>query len=392
MPRTQGDSLFDVPTLAELRERPGVKWTRYGPDAIPMWVADMDYPVAPGITDALNNAIADGDFGYPDPAVAAEVRQQFAARMGSLHGWHVSSDDVTLVQDVIQSIQLVLHTCVPKGAGVAIQTPIYHPFLTSLISTGHRLVDNPWIPTETSWTLDIDGLRRQVENGEVAALLLCNPHNPLGRVLVESELRALADLAVEYDLMVISDEIHAEILHLGHTHTPIASLGTDIAERTVTMSSASKPYNLAALKCAQMHTESQRVRDGLAALPNHALGGLNVFGLVGTLAAWQTGANWHRDMNELTTSNRDLLARLLAARIPAMGFRVPEATYLAWLDGRRLGLDVEVSKFMLKHAGVVGNPGLDFGDNGRNHVRLNFATSPDIIEMAVDRMAAALSG
>ncbi len=356
-----------------------------------MWVADMDFPIAEPITQAMRDVISVGDLGYPMPTLAADVRQGFAERMQRRYDWSIEPDDVILTQDVIQAIQFVLRTCLDDGAGVAIQTPIYPPFLASLETTNCQLVDNPWIRDGDSWTLDIEGLEQSCIAGEVQALLLCNPHNPMGRVMRRHELEGLARLAVDYDLLVLSDEIHAEILHPGVWHIPIASLGPAIAERTVTFSSASKPFNLAALRLAQMHTTSPQVLAGLEELPNHSVGGLNIFGLTATKAAWAEGDDWLEAMQSLITTNRNLLGDLLAEHIPEIDYVKPEATYLGWLDGTALGLGDEVSKFFLDNAKVVGNRGLDFGENGAGCMRLNFATSSEVIERAIEQMATALT-
>ncbi len=383
--------MFEVDSPEVLQDRPGAKWQRYGKDVLAMWVADMDFPVAAPIFEAMRDVIAVGDLGYPMPYLAADIRQGFADRMQGMYDWSIDPEDVILTQDVIQAIQFVLRTCLDDGAGVAIQTPIYPPFLASLETTNCRLVDNPWIRDGDTWALDVEGLEQSCRAGEVQALLLCNPHNPMGRVMRRQELEELARLAVEHDLLILCDEIHAEILHPGVWHIPIASLGPAVAERTVTFSSASKPFNLAALRLAQMHTTSSRIRAGLEELPNHSVGGLNIFGLTATKTAWAECDDWIEAMRSLITTNRDLLAELLAEHIPEMDYVKPEATYLGWLDGTALGLGDEVSKFFLDNARVVGNRGLDFGEHGAGCMRLNFATSPEIIERAVEQMAAALA-
>lgn len=382
--------MIEIDPLEVLQARPGVKWQRHGNDVLGMWVADMDFAIAKPISEALQAILDRGDLGYTPASLAQEVRDGFAARMASRYDWTIDSHDVVLTQDVIQGIQLVLQTCLEPGAGVAIQTPIYPPFLSSLETTNCRLIDNKWIREGDDWVLDLDGLQQACRNGEVQALLFCNPHNPIGRAFTRTELEDLAALAVEHDLLVLSDEIHAELVHPGSWHIPIASLGPEIASRTVTYSSASKPFNLAALRLAQMHTTSPRIRAALESLPDHSLGGLNVFGVVGTLAAWNHCDDWLDAAMTQLTSNRDTLAKLLADRIPQIDYVAPQATYLAWLDCRALGLGDEVSKWFLDNARVAFNRGLDFGEHGAGCMRLNFATSPEVIELAVDRMATAL--
>ncbi|MCB0993260.1 MAG: PatB family C-S lyase [Acidimicrobiales bacterium] len=382
--------MIEIAPLEALQKRPGVKWQKFGPDVLGMWVADMDFAVAEPIMAALRSVLDTGDLGYTVPALSQSIRDGFADRMAGRYGWNIDPADVVLTQDVIQGIQLVLQNCLEPGAGVAIQTPIYPPFLSSLETTNCRLVDNRWIRNGQDWVLDVDALEDSCRRGEVQAILLCNPHNPIGRAFRRAELEELARLANQYDLLILSDEIHAELVHPGNEHIPIASLNDDVASRTVTYSSASKPFNLAALRLAQMHTTSPRIRAAIDSMPDHSLGGMNVFGMVGTAAAWNHGDNWLESAMGQLTANRDLLSDLLAQHIPDIDYVKPEATYLAWLDCTALGLGDEVSKFFIDHAGVACNRGLDFGQHGAGCMRMNLATSPEVISLAVQRMAEAL--
>jgi len=377
---------------AALERRPGVKWQRYGPDVLPLWVADMDFPVAPMVTHAIKEQLATGDLGYPSPSLRKSVAGEFARRMDNRFDWAIDPADVRITQDVIQAMQVVLMTCTEPGDGIVMQTPIYHPFLDTIAAMDRPLVDNPWLRSADSWELDVDGLKATLEQGRCRAFILCNPHNPTGRVMTRDELIALGELVVEHDLVVISDEIHADLIHPGPTHIPFASLGSDVADRTITLNAPSKSFNLAGLKMAVAHTTSERIAARLDALPGHLLGGINTIGMRATLAVWRDGDEWLNAALAQMTSNRDLLSDLLAERIPEIVFRKPEATYLGLLDCRALELgEVTAFEYFLENAKVALNPGEAFGTQGAGHVRINFATSPAIIAETVDRMAAALA-
>jgi len=377
---------------SDLERRPGVKWQRYGPDVLPLWVADMDFPVAPMVADAIKEQLATGDLGYPSPSLRKSVSTEFAGRMASHFDWSIEPADVRVTQDVIQAMQVVLMTCTEPGDGVVMQTPIYHPFLDTITAMGRPLVDNPWLRTDDSWELDIDGLRAVLDRERCRAFILCNPHNPTGRVMTRDELTALGEVAVENDLVVISDEIHADLVHPGHTHIPFASLSPKIADRTITLNAPSKSFNLAGLKMAVAHTNSEYIAERLDALPGHLLGGINTIGMRATLAVWRHGDEWLEAVKSQLTSNRDLLLDLLAEHIPEIVFRRPEATYLGLLDCRSLDLgEATAYKYFLENAKVALNAGEAFGVQGTGHVRLNFATSPALITEAVEKMAASLA-
>jgi cystathionine beta-lyase len=377
---------------AALENRPGAKWQMYGHGTLSMWVADMDFPMTPMAVDAIEAHMATGDFGYPMRSVKDEVAQQFASRMLEKCGWTIDPEDVRIAQDVIQALQAVLMTCTEPGDAVTMQTPIYHPFLNSIRDMGRPLVDNPWIKTETGWDLDLEGLRAALSATPAKMMILCNPHNPTGRVFTRSELEGLAEVVLEHDLLVIADEIHSDLIHDGGTHIPFASLSTDVSDRTITLNAASKAFNLAGLKMSVAHTTSPVISAKLDALPGHLFGGPNTFGMKTTLACWRDGDEWLAAVLDRLTSNRNLLSDLFDEHIPEIVFRKPQATYLGWIDCTALDLGgAQPSKFFLEHARLALNDGNEFGVQGKGHCRMNFATGPEIITEAVERMAAAIN-
>jgi len=373
-----------------LEQRPGAKWQKFGPGVLSMWVADMDFPIAPMVSGAIETQLSTGDLGYPWTSLKEEVTTAFAARMSDQYDWTIDPAEVTVLQDVIQGLQAVIMTCTEPGDGVTMQTPIYHPFLNSIRDMGRPLVDNPWIQSEDGWELDLDGLRETLTASPAKLFILCNPHNPTGRVYTRAELEGLAEVVLEHDLLVISDEIHAEILHEG-THIPFASISQEVSDRTITLTAASKAFNLAGLKMAVAHTTCQEIAARLAELPGHLFGGINTIGMRATLACWQTGDEWQQAVLKQLTSNRDLMHQLLAEQIPQITFRKPQATYLGWIDCNGLDLGgAQPAPFFLDNAGLALNDGNEFGVQGKGCCRMNFATGPEILTEAVERMAAAL--
>lgn len=373
---------IEVLDLDRLRTLTGVKWTRDEPDVLPAWVADMDIRPPDGVLSALESLVASHDFGYNRRATAL-IPETFVAWQTEHHGWSPHPDEVRTFCDVLHAIDVTLWLHTEPGDGVVLLTPIYPPFLKALDGAGRRLVDVPLDPE--GWRLDADRLRAAIDD-RTRAILICNPHNPTGRVFDETELQALAEVAVENDLLVISDEVWADLLHPGPAHRPLASIGPEIAARTVTVSSASKAFNLAGLRCAVAHVGHRGVAEALEALPGHLLGAVSTPGAEATMAAWTTGDPWLASLREHLTARRDQLARRLTADLPQVDFQIPEATYLAWLDFRALGLGENPMEPLLDRGRVALSPGPDFGPKGNGFARLNFATSEVILDEIVDRI------
>lgn len=366
--------------VEDLERRPGVKWQR-DPGRLAAWVADMDFPVAPAVRDALVE-LATTDVGYPNwPRTGARspLPERFAARMSDRFGWEPGQDRLHELADVIQGVRIAIHHLTEPGDGIVLHTPAYPPFLASIRRAGRRLVDVPW-------PFDLDAVEDRLQVESARMLLLCHPHNPTGEVFDRSTLERLAELAARFDLVVVSDEIHADLVHAPHHHVPFASLGADVEARTITVTSASKAFNLAGLRWAVAHAGSDVLQRSLADLPEHYLGAPNVMAVAATEAAWRDGDAWLNAVLAQLDENRRLLGDLLAHHLPDVGYRPPDATYLAWLDARRLDLgDDPAEEF--RRRGVELSPGPTFGPQGRGFVRLNFATSPDILRRIVVTMA-----
>ena len=377
-------------TVDALRARQCNKWTRYPAAVLPAWVADMDFSVAEPVQAAIARLVDCQDYGYGSRLGDASLAAAFAQRMLDRFGWTVERARVQPASELIQSMFAVTLAFSEPGDGVVTQTPIYPPFLRTIEQTGRRLVDNPLVDDGTRFVLDVDGLRRAIDD-RTRILFFCNPHNPSGRVFERDELLALGELAVERDLIVVSDEIHADLVYPGHRHLPLGMLSPAIAARTITITSATKSFNIAGLRCSVIHFGSAELQERFRrTIPDQLLGQVSTVGIDATIAAWREGQPWLDAVLRRLLANRDRLARFLAEELPEVRHYSPEGTYLAWLDCRALDLPEGPYQFFLDQAQVGLGKGEDFGPPGRGCVRLNFATSPAVLEEVLARMAEAV--
>jgi cystathionine beta-lyase len=379
---------FDALAEPVLRARSGEKWQEYGPEALPLWVADMDFEAAAPIRRRLARALAVGDLGYPLHPRPTRVPDLAAARMRERYGYAVARNQVELVSEVVQAMHVALVQLTQPGDGVITQTPIYPPFLGVIREHGRTLLANELRRGARGYELDLDDLRAQAKRARL--LLLCNPQNPTGRAFRRDELEAVAEIAREHDLLVISDEIHADLVFAPSRHVPFAALGEDAASRTITLYAASKAFNIAGLRCAVAIFGTPELKRRFNQFPRHLRGGLNGPGILATEAAWTHGDAWLADCLAYLRANRDYVADFVARELPGVVHFPPEATYLAWLDCRALDLAPTPHEFFLRQARVALSEGPNFGEPGRGFVRLNFATSRAILARALEQMAKAL--
>jgi cystathionine beta-lyase len=394
---TAGSS-FDALTVADLRRRRGVKWTQYPPDVLPAWIADLDFAPAPPIRRVLDEMVALGDLGYAVRPWLNPLPALFAERQAKRHGWRPDPARVRVLDDVLQAMEAALLHYGSPGDGVIVQTPIYPPFLEAVRTTRRTLIENRLVQTAASaraggstssgWEVDLAGFRDAARRARV--FLLCNPHNPTGRVFRRAELEAMAEVAVERHLVVFADEIHQDLLFPGHRHIPFASLGDEVARRTVTFTSATKSFNIAGLCCAVAHFGPESLLAAIDAFPPHYFGRVSIAGIEATAAAWREGDPWLAELLAYLDGNRQRLASFLRDRLPGIAHDPPEATFLAWLDCRALDLPSGPHAFFLERARVALSDGPDFGEAGRGFVRLNFATPRAILDQVLERMAAAV--
>jgi cystathionine beta-lyase len=375
--------------IDDLADRPGEKWS-LAEGRLASWVADMDFPIAPAIVERLRHRVS-LDVGYPawDDVGRSPLPERFVARMATRFGWSPDPTRLHELSDALQGVALAIHHLTAPGDGVVVHLPAYPPFLQLIRDTGRRLVEVPAAQTATGYAWDYDELDARLTRdgpGRSRLWILCHPHNPTGRVFADAELTRIAELARTHDLVVVSDEIHADLVHPGHTHVPFAMLGEEVDARTITVTSASKAFNLAGLRWAILYAGHAGLHEAISRLPAHYLGAPNLLAVEAIDAAWTDGDDWLAAVRGVLDDNRHRLTALLGAQLPDVRYHEPAATYLAWLDCNALGLgDDPAAAF--RRRGVELAAGRRFGSIGDGFVRLNFATSPAVLEAIVGRMA-----
>ncbi|MEM9561923.1 MAG: aminotransferase class I/II-fold pyridoxal phosphate-dependent enzyme [Actinomycetota bacterium] len=387
---------IEVRSEAESRSLRGIKWSRDPADVLPAWVADMDLVPPAFARQAVADLTEIGDFGYSRHHTEP-LPELFADWQARYHGWSPDPDEIVVFNDVLHAIAQSINLATDPGDGIVLLTPIYPPFLKAVDGGFRRLVDVPLDPD--GWRLDPERLAGAIDD-RTSAILLCSPHNPTGRVFDVEERAAIARVVVEHDLLLISDEVWGDLVHPEARHRPMADLtgeldgdlGAQLAARTITISAASKTFNLAGLRCAVAHVGSRRLARRLAALPPHALGAVGSPGAAATGACWAGGHEWLSSARSFLTDRRDQLAKRLDDDLPAAGYQLAEATYLAWIDLGAYDVGPEPQEWLLERAKVALSPGGDFGPGGSGFVRLNTATSPELLDRILDRIAAALAG
>ncbi len=382
------DARFDDLTERLLRRRSGEKWRTYPDDVLALWVADMDFVQAEPIRQRLAEMLEVGDLGYPMHPAPTGLPEVFAERAAKRWGWQVEPRRVELLTEVVQGMHVALEQFSSPGHGVIIQTPIYPPFMGSVRTLERRMLANPLVPGEAGYQIDLDGLAAHARDARI--LLLCNPHNPTGRVFRRHELEAIAEIAIRHELLVVSDEIHSDLVYPGFEHIPFASLSEEAAAHSLTLTSASKAFNIAGLRCALAIFGSDAIRKRFLEFPRHLRGGLGSLGIQATLTAWQEADPWLEAVLAQLDANRARVADWVRTELPDAPFFVPEATYLAWFDLRARDLEPSPYRHFLEHAKVALSDGASFGPEGRGFARLNFATSPALLDEALDRLTAAL--
>lgn len=372
--------------LDRLRERTSEKWREYPADVLPLFVAESDFPLAPPVTEALRTAVERGDTGYT--ASRTPLAETYAAFARRRFGWEVDPARVRSTADVSMGIVELLRRVTAPGDRVVVTPPVYPPFYDLVAEAGAIVERVPLVETETGWELDLPRIEAALAGG-ARAVLLCNPHNPTGTVHAASSLAALAEIAQRHGASVISDEIHAPLTQPGIAFTPFLSASPAAAEVGYAVTSASKAFNLAGLKCALMITAADAPSRVVRALPVEVEWRTGQFGVLAGVAAFSPESDEWLDGVLLTLDrHRRLLAELLAEHVPAARYRLPDAGYLAWIDLTALGWGDDPARRILREAKVALHFGPHFGDEGRGRVRLNFACSEDVLREAVRRIGA----
>lgn len=376
---------FDAITRGDMVRAGSLKWNTF-PGTIGAFLAEMDFGTAPEITAALRDGVNAGAFGYLPDFLAEAMSSACADWQSSHYGWSVDSADVHPLGDVIKGLEVAIDHYSAAGSKVIVPTPAYMPFLTVPPAMGREIIDLPLSTDDGEYAIDLEALAAAfAEGGEL--LILCNPYNPVGRVFRRDELLGIAEVVQRYGGRVFSDEIHAPLVYAGASHVPYASISPAAAGHTITVTSASKAWNLPGLKCAQIIISNDADREKWEEIGRMASHGAANLGVLANTTAYRDGEPWLDSVLNYLDGNRRLLAELLAEQLPEIGYTVPEGTYIGWLDCRELGLEAPAD-FFRERAGVSLTDGVDCGSPG--FVRLIFATPRAILTDAVTRMGRAV--
>ena len=385
------DHSVSAPNLAELQSHRSEKWRGFAADVLPLPVAEMDFPVAQPIRDLLTEMISKSDLGYLGSI--PELGQGFAQFAGRRWNWEVDPLQVRAATDVGVAVVEVLRVFTNPGDSILVNSPVYQNFYNWINETKLNLVDVPFERTgdesANPWQINWNVIEKAYAAG-LKVHLLCSPHNPLGRVYTKEELLRIVALAKRYDVLVISDEIHAPLTFKGNTFVPMLSLGADAESVSVTVTAASKGWNIAGLKCAIIVSQNEVINARLATMPMAVHFRASLLGGFATAIAFAEGEIWLDSVIENLDHNRHMLKDLLNSQLPSVRYHIPDNSYLGWLDLEALNLGEDPSVTLLEKGRVAFNAGHIYGKQCSQYVRFNFATSPTIITEAVHRIARAI--
>jgi cystathionine beta-lyase len=383
---------YDFDRVIDRRSTNSNKWRKYPADVLPLWVADMDFASPEPVVRALRERAEHGVYGYGFEG--PEFAQVFVDRLQKRYGWTVSPEAVVMIPGVIPGFNVACRALTVPGDGLLMQLPVYPPILRA--PGNHELTrDEALLGRERDgrYVADLDAFRAAI-HGRTRAFLLCNPHNPVGRVFTPDELEGMARICLERDLAIIADEIHCDLLYGAHRHIPMASLGPEVARRTITLMAPSKTFNLAGLKVSVAVIPDAALRERfLAARGDYVQAQVNIMGYAAALAAYRDGDAWLAELLRYLEANRDFLADYVRRHLPGVTMTPPEGTYLAWLDCRGAGpAAADPFTFFLERAKVALNDGALFGRGGQGFVRLNFGSPRALLTEGLERMRRALAG
>jgi cysteine-S-conjugate beta-lyase len=380
---------YDFDRVIDRRSTESNKWHKFPPDVLPLWVADMDFPSPEPVIRALRERVEHGFFGYG--AEQPEFHEVTCERLLKRYGWKVQPEALVLLPGVIAGFNMAARAIAGPGEGILMQLPVYPPILrlpdnVKMSRDGADLVRAP----DGRYTIDLDAFERAITE-RTRMFLLCNPHNPVGRVFTREELGRLAAICLRRGLVICADEIHGELVYPGHQHVPIASLAPEIEARTITLIAPSKTFNLAGLRCAVAVIPNQALREKFVAARLDMVQTPNILGYTAMLAAYRDGQAWLDELLRYLESNRNFLVKHVRANFPGVEMGVPEATYLAWLDCRGAGIpNNDPFTFFLERGRVSFNDGATFGRGGQGFVRLNFGCPRSLLVEGLERMGKAL--
>lgn len=386
---------YDFDRVIDRRQTGSVKWDFnqriFGrEDILPLWVADMDFQAPEAVIEALVKRAKHGIFGYSDGMEG--YYETLITWLDERHGWKIEKDWVSFSPGIVFALFQLVQSLTEPGDKVLLQSPVYPPFFQAIKNTGRELVNSQLSFIQDRYTMNFEDLEEKFSRG-VKMMILCSPHNPVGRVWEREELERLGQLCLAYKVLVISDEIHSDLIYQGHNHIPLATLSPELALQTIVCTAPSKTFNLAGLQTSNLIIPNPEYRQAFQAKRDSTgIHNPNVFGITALEAAYRHGWDWLNQVINYLQGNVDFLISSLT-HVPQIQAVKPEGTYLIWLDFRKLGMEPkELQKFLVHKAGVGLNPGFQFGPGGEGFARLNIGCSRSTLEEGVKRIRAALEG
>lgn len=389
---------YDFDEVIDRTDYHSVKWdelkTKFGDipnDVLPMWVADMEFRSPKPVIEAIKKANEHGIYGYTSRPLS--YYQAIIDWMEKRHNWKIKKDWIAFSPGVVPALSFIIRAFCQAGDKVVVQPPVYYPFFRVIENNGCHVVNNPLKLSNKKYFIDWEDLERKVDDPRVRLLILCSPHNPVGRVWQKEELIILGEICLKHNIIVVSDEIHADILFEGYKHTPFASISPAFAHNSITCTAPSKTFNLAGLQTSSIiipNKKYYKIYENI--LDSLALDENNVFGLVALEAAYRYGEEWLEQLLSYLNENLKFLMKYFKGRIPKIKVIKPEGTYLVWLDCRQLGLSTKgLNNFMIKKARVALDDGYWFGAEGKGFMRINIACPRSFLEEGLNRIEKAVS-
>ncbi|WP_320046230.1 MalY/PatB family protein [uncultured Ilyobacter sp.] len=360
-------------------------------DIIPMWIADMDFETVPEVKTAIIERATQGIYGYSE--MKNEYYESLAGWTKKRYNWEIEKEWLCFSPGVVTGISLTIRALTHPGDKVVIQTPVYSPFFGAVTRSGCELVTSSLKLVNGKYKMDFEDLEEKLKDKRTKIMVLCNPHNPVGRAWTRDELIRLGEICLKNNVTVISDEIHSDLVYKGHKYTPFASISKEFEQNSIICTAPSKTFNLAGLQSSNIIIPNENFRrEYKIALENIEVSRLNVFGMVACETAYTHGEPWLEELLDYLEANKELVKKRIENKIPKLKLIEPEATYLLWIDCSGLGLsDEKLKKFMIEKAGILLNDGISFGEEGKGFQRMNIACPKEILEEALNRLEKAVN-
>ncbi len=379
---------FDFDTVFKRRGYNSEKWDRFPEDVLPMWVADMDFQSPPAVREALAKLADHGIFGYRSNNDEGQLA--VSNWVDKFHHWQVSPEQINLIPSVVNGFNLVAQAVTKPGDGILLITPVYEPFLEIANNGGLEQQEVEFVQKEDGqYSFDLEAFEAAIQPN-TKIFMLCNPHNPTGRVFTKVELESLAEICLKNEIYICSDEVHSDLVYPGNSHIPISSISEEVSKITVTVMGVSKTFNLAGLKAAAMIIQDEELSKKIENSTPGLVSWVNSFGYTALLAAYQMGEPWLKELLSYLEENRDFTYEFVNNRLPGIRMAKPQGTYLAWLDCKEAEFAGNPNDFFHQHAKVELNDGKMYGNGGEGFLRLNFGCPRSQLKEALERMEKAL--